>query len=140
MLHAPVWGNMESAQQELEQFKVEVGAPDGILSLSGRSHKGYYRGYRCPSFIAAESVVEAVRGAQVKQTSAAANTRSMKIYMQRNACKPAVGKYGLLAKGREVEINRGFEASENWVALEVSDPTGKRAGLLFDASPYAIRD
>jgi hypothetical protein len=64
----------------------------------------------------------------------------MKIYMRRNACKPCVGKYRLLAKGREVEINHGFEASANWAALEVSDPNSKRAGLLFDASPYAIRD
>ncbi len=132
-------GSAQSEQSdiELEQFKIEIGEPDGVLTFTGRASRGYYRAYACPTFLVAESVVEATRGAQIRQPSASAQRKSMNVYLQRNRCKPAKGKFRILGKGREVEINHGQEASEYWTALKVSTIEGQEMGLVFDASPYA---
>ncbi len=132
-------GSAQSVQSdaELEQFKIEIGQPNGVLVFTGRASRGYHRAYACPNFLVAESVVEATRGAQVRQRSASAQRKSLNNYLQRNHCKPAKGKFRILAKGREVEINHGQEASEYWTALKVSTIEGQETGLVFDASPYA---
>lgn len=127
----------QKADEELQQFKIEIGEPDGVLDFSGKAAHGYVRAYVCPTFLVAETVIEAIRGTQVRQSNAAAQKRLMNIFLRRSLCKPAKGGFRIVAKGREVEINFGQEASEYWTALDVLTKDGIPMGLVFDASPYA---
>ncbi len=121
--------------QTLEEWQIEVGVPDGILQLSGQQHGFYYRAYHCPSFDIAQSIV-----AMLAEADAGARPIAMDVAMEEQNCRPAKGEYQVLILGGEVEITRGFEAQEYWTALDVRAGNGNAAGLIFDSSPYAIRD
>lgn len=121
-----------------EAWKIAVAAPDGILRLSGWAHGAYHRGYACADFAAAKAVVGAIpvrtQSRPSPPTQSAALTRALRAH----GCRPAVGEFQVVALGPEVEIDHGVEAAEFWTALDAR--AGPRAvGLVFDASPYAIR-
>lgn len=46
--------------QFLEQWMIEVGARGGVVTLSGRPQRGYYRAYQCGHFAFAEAVIGAI--------------------------------------------------------------------------------
>lgn len=121
--------------QSLAQWRIEMGAPDGVITLSGKPHRGYHRAYQCARFAVARAVVTAVPSGR-----STAQTAALKVALRRHGCTPARGTYQVHAVGREVEINHGPEASENWTALDAMTASGRRVGLVFDSSPYAITE
>ncbi|MBR0781075.1 hypothetical protein [Bradyrhizobium iriomotense] len=126
--------------QSLEAWKVENAVPDGKVSLSGRSHEGYYRAYACPRFDLAEAVVAAIPDRGKIRTTVKRRDAVMAAALHNNNCVPAKGLYRVTAVGHEIEIDRGSEAQEYWTALTAVDASGRTIGLVFDSSPFAITD
>lgn len=126
-------------QAALEAWKTEVGAPDGIVTLTGRSHDGYYRAYVCADFDTASAVVRTVPLTGARGRSPAAQSAALQQALRRQGCRPAVGTFRVVALGTEAEINHGVEAAEFWTALDARSGSIS-VGLVFDSSPYALRD
>ena len=114
--------------------------PGGAVTFSGRNHKGYYRAYACPDVAAATSVIAAIPDATTQRTTAAQQSVALKNALQAQKCTPAKGRYRIALIGAQADINHGVEASEEWTAISAVDPDGRTAGLVFDASVYAIVD
>jgi hypothetical protein len=123
---------------DIASWGTTVGAPNGDLLLSGTSHRGYYRAYHCARFADARAVIAAIPPPKQPRVTARAQTAAMRSALKRLRCMPASGTYQVTGLGPEVEINHGFEASENWTALEALATGGRTVGLVFDSSPYAI--
>lgn len=139
-LVSPATAQTGTSIQPLEQWMIEVGAPGGVVKLSGKPHRGYYRAYECSHFAAAEAVVGAILDGHHRRVTSHAQTAMLKSALRRFTCSPARGAYRVNRIGREVEINHGQESSENWTALSASTASNVQVGLVFDSSPYAIKD
>lgn len=133
-----VGATQPTSDLDIASWGAMVGAPNGDLSLSGTSHRGYYRAYHCARFADARAVVAAIPHGKQPRITAHAQTAAMRAALKRLRCTPASGAYHVTGLGPEVEINHGFEASENWTALEALAASGRTVGLVFDSSPYAI--
>jgi len=114
--------------------------PNGAVTFSGRSHKGYYRAYACPDVAAATSVIAAIPDSTTQRATAAQQGVALKNALQAQKCAPAKGRYRIALIGAQAEINHGVEASEEWTAISAVDSEGRTIGLVFDASVYAITD
>lgn len=126
-------------QSALDAWKAETGAPDGVVRLSGRSHNGYHRAYSCADFGTASAVVRAIPRTGAQGRSPVAQSLALRRALRQRGCRPAVGTFRVVAIGPETEINHGMEAAEFWTALDAR--SGSRSvGLVFDSSPYALRD
>ena len=115
---------------------VNIDARTGEIRLSGRSDKGYYRAYACPSFAAARAVIGAVPRPNERRGTVARQVAAMRAALRRQNCSPARGSFRATALGPDVWINHGYEAEENWVAVAASNVRGDALGLVIDASPY----
>lgn len=115
---------------------VNIDARTGEIRLSGRSDKGYYRAYACPSFAAARAVIGAVPRPNERRGTVARQVAAMRATLRRQGCSPARGRFRVTALGAEVWINHGYEAEENWVAVNANNVRGSALGLIIDVSPY----
>lgn len=112
---------------------------DGRIRLTGLRHGTYHRGYRCPSLEAAVAVVSTVTAAKKGGTTAERQRALLLRTLPKHGCAAAArGDYVPLALGPTVSLDLGFEASEDWTALRVRTPDGVEAGLVYDASVYAM--
>ncbi len=131
------------AQERPRSLDDWIGVPahtqDGRIRLTGRKHGTYHRGYRCPTPEAATAVVSAVEVARKRGTTAEQQRAVLLRALPRHGCAAAArGDYVPLALGPMVSIDVGYEANEDWTALRVRTPVGREAGLVFDASVYAM--
>lgn len=126
--------------QSLEDWIGEsVHTTNGLIRLTGLRHRTYHRGYRCPTLEAAAAVVSAVTLAQKQRTPAKRQRDVLLRTLPRHGCAAAArGDYTPLALGPMVSIDLGYEANEDWTALRVRTPDGAEAGLVYDASVYAM--
>lgn len=115
---------------------VAIDARTGEIRLSGRSHKGYYRAYACPSFGAARAVIGSVPRPDERRGTVARQVSVMRAALHRQHCSPARGTFRATTLGPDVWINHGYEAEENWVAVAASNVRGGTLGLIIDVSPY----
>lgn len=116
-----------------------VHTSDGRIRLTGLRHGTYHRGYRCPTLEAAAAVVSAVALAQKERTTAKQQRDVLVRTLPKHGCAAAArGDYAPLALGPMVSIDLGYEANEDWTALRVLTPDGGEAGLVYDASVYAM--
>lgn len=115
---------------------IAIDSRTGEIRLSGKSHKGYYRAYACPSFAAARAVIGSVPKSDERQGTVARQVAAMRAALRRQSCSPARGRFGATAIGNDVWINHGYEAEENWVAVAARNVRGRTLGLVIDASPY----
>lgn len=136
MLSGPVSAQPQTA---LDAWKQQVGAADGILRLTGQAHGGYHRAYVCRDFGTASAVVRAIPRAGASGNSATVQSLALQRALRQRNCRPAVGRFRVVALGPETEIDHGVEAAEFWTALDARARTGP-VGLVFDSSPYAIRE
>lgn len=112
---------------------------DGRIRLTGLKHGTYHRGYRCPNLEAATAVVSAVTVAQKRPTTAERQRALLLLTLPKHGCTAAArGDYVPLALGPMVSLDLGYEANEDWTALRVRTPDGVEAGLVYDASVYAM--
>lgn len=129
----------ERAQSLDDWIGESVHTADGRIRLTGLRHGTYHRGYRCPTLEAATAVVSAVMLAQKERTTAKRQRDVLMRTLPKHGCAAAArGDYVPLALGPMVSIDLGYEANEDWTALRVRTPDGGEAGLVYDASVYAM--
>ena len=109
----------------------------GEIKLSGQADKGYYRAYVCPTMAAASLTVRAIPKPSKRPGTVARQVAAMKAALRQQRCVPARGTFHVTGLGPEVMIEHGYEAEENWVAVEARNARGQVVGLIIDSSPYA---
>ncbi|MBV5262474.1 hypothetical protein [Pinisolibacter aquiterrae] len=131
------------AQERPRTLDEWIGDPththDGRIRLTGLKHGTYHRGYRCPTLEAAAAVVSTVTAARKGRTTAERQRALLLRTLPKHGCAAAArGDYVPLALGPMVSLDLGYEANEDWTALRVRTPDGVEAGLVYDASVYAM--
>lgn len=108
-------------------------APGGTLTIAARAR----RGHACPSPEAAMKVVAAITEAKRRSAPVARQKAAFTAALRSNGCTAAAsGAYRVTALHQSEMIDLGFEADEDWTALSVTDPRGRAAGLVYDASVF----
>lgn len=130
----------QERRQSLEEWIADWDhTTDGRIRLTGLKHGTYHKGYLCPTLEAAVAVVSTVTLAQEQRTTPKRQREVLLRTLPQHGCAPAArGDYTPLALGPMVSIDLGFEANENWTALRVRTPDGGEAGLVYDASVFAM--
>ncbi|MGL4289002.1 MAG: hypothetical protein ACRCVA_21810 [Phreatobacter sp.] len=106
-------------------------APGGALTIAARDRRGHV----CPSPDAAMKVVAAIAEAKRRSAPVARQRAAFTAALRTNGCSAAAsGAYRITALHQNEMIDLGFEADEDWTALSVTDPRGRIAGLVYDAS------
>lgn len=133
----------QDAKEALEEWIKDPahGAFNGTISLTGKQHGDYHRGYRCPRYEAATFVVSIVEKAHLHEKKPKALRAMLLRSLAGQGCKPAAaGRYRPRQLGAFSRIDNGPEAEEEWTALRVQAPDGAEIGLVYDASVYAVDD
>ncbi|MBN8940812.1 MAG: hypothetical protein J0H01_15030 [Rhizobiales bacterium] len=108
-------------------------APGGTLTIAARDRRGHI----CPSPDAAMKVVAAIAEAKRRSAPVARQKTAFTNALRANGCSAAAsGAYRVTALHQSEMIDLGFEADEDWTALSVTDPRGRSAGLVYDASVF----
>lgn len=132
-----------AAQERNKTFDDWVRDPmhttNGQIRVTGLRHDKYVRAYRCAAYENATFVIATVEKSRLHEKTAKGQRGVLLRVLAAQNCQPAAkGDYLPLELGPSVWINLGYEADEDWTALRVKAPDGTEAGLVFDASVYAM--